>query len=224
MRPRAVLLDALGTLLTFPDPSPFLRRLVAERHGVEVSRERARAAIGAEMAFYRANHDMASDAGRLQELRLRCAEILRDALELDVPPADLVATLLDSLRFEAFAEVAEVLDELRRRGHRLAVVSNWDFSLHEVLERIGLGGRFDVVVTSAELGVAKPDPAIFSHALAAVGADAGDAIHAGDSLSEDVAGARSAGVSPVLVCRGPPCDGGGTPVVADLRGLLEHAP
>jgi putative hydrolase of the HAD superfamily len=59
--------------------------------------------------------------------------------------------------------------ERLRGGARLAVVSNWDVSLHDVLERTGLRGLVDVVVISSELGVAKPDPAIFRAALDRLG-------------------------------------------------------
>jgi FMN phosphatase YigB (HAD superfamily) len=78
------------------------------------------------------------------------------------------------------------------------------------------------VVISAELGAAKPDPAIFARALAVAGVQAQDAIHAGDSLREDVAGARAAGVEPVLVWRDgdPPAEARG---VRTVRGLDELA-
>jgi putative hydrolase of the HAD superfamily len=81
------------------------------------------------------------------------------------------------------------------------VVSNWDVSLHDVLERTGLRPLVDAVVISAELGVAKPDPAIFAAALERLGVAAGDALHVGDSVEHDVAGARAAGIDAVLVAR-----------------------
>jgi len=198
----AILLDALGTLVEFADPAPALRRGLAEGHGVEVSEDDARAAVRAEIAFYRREHGAAGDAAALARLRRACADVVRDSLGLDVPAGELVATVVDSFRFVPFAEVPGVLDELRARGHALAVVSNWDVSLHEVLERTGLRPRVDAVVVSAEIGAAKPDPEPFRRALAAVGADAADALHAGDQIYEDVAGARAAGVRPVLVARG----------------------
>jgi putative hydrolase of the HAD superfamily len=81
------------------------------------------------------------------------------------------------------------------------VVSNWDVSLHDVLERAGLGELFDGVLTSAEAGARKPSPRIFEQALRLADADAGAAIHIGDSLEEDVAGALAAGIEPVLINR-----------------------
>src|SRR5215217_767861 len=75
-------------------------------------------------------------------------------------------------------------------------------------------------VASAEVGAAKPDPAIFAHALAVAGADPEEAWHAGDSAEADVGGARAAGLVPVFVARhGEPAPPG-VAVVPALDGLL----
>jgi putative hydrolase of the HAD superfamily len=124
----------------------------------------------------------------------------------------LTAALMDSLRFHAFPEVPDALRELRSLGLRLVVVSNWDVSLHERLAETGLDALVDGAVASAELGVAKPDPAIFAHALALAGVSAEEAVHVGDSAVEDVEGARAAGLRAVLLARG----GGG-----DISSLAE---
>ena len=73
----------------------------------------------------------------------------------------------------------------------MIVVSNWDVSLPGALASAGLSGLIDAVVTSAEVGAAKPDPEIFTRALAMAGVAAEPAVHVGDSLAEDVAGARA---------------------------------
>jgi putative hydrolase of the HAD superfamily len=220
----AVLLDALGTLVDFEDPAPLLRAALAERHGVRVSEAAARDAVRAEIAVYRAEHGAAGDRATLAALRRRCAAVVRDALGVDVDLEALTPTVVGAFRFTAFPEVPAVLDALRARGHALAVVSNWDVSLHDVLEQTGLRPYFGAVVVSAEVGAAKPDPEPFRRALAALGAGASGALHAGDRLDEDVAGARAAGVTPVLVDRtgGAPSDGAA--VVASLDGLLDLEP
>ena len=137
-----------------------------------------------------------------------------------LPAEALVAALLDALRFHAYPEVPSTLRELRRRGHRLVVLSNWDVSLHERLDELGLTPLLDAAVASAELGAAKPDPAAFARALELAGAEPGRAWHAGDSVEADVEGALAAGVTPVLVARrGEPAPPG-VAVVATLDGLL----
>jgi putative hydrolase of the HAD superfamily len=118
--------------------------------------------------------------------------------------------------------VAGTLARLRHAGARLVVVSNWDVSLHEVLARTGLAMLVDGAITSAELGAAKPAPAIFARALELAGGVApARALHAGDSVEADVAGARAAGIEAVLVVRdGTPAPAG----VRTIRSLAELAP
>jgi putative hydrolase of the HAD superfamily len=123
----------------------------------------------------------------------------------------LTAALLDSLRFVAYPEVPAVLRALRGSGITLVVVSNWDVSLHERLAETGLAALIDGAVASAEVGVAKPDPAIFAHALSIAGVRPEAAWHVGDSVAADVAGALAAGLVPVLVARD------GAPRAADPR-------
>jgi putative hydrolase of the HAD superfamily len=203
---KAVLLDALGTLLELEPPAP---RLVAElaARGAGVSEEEAWAALRAEIAFYREHHDLGADRAGLAGLRARCTEVLRGALpERARGVEDLQGALLASLRFRPFAEVPGVLAGWRRAGLRLVVVSNWDVSLHDALADTGLAGLVDGAISSAEAGARKPDPRIFGRALALAGVPAAEAVHVGDTFEADVAGARAAGVEPVLLVRG-----GGTP-------------
>lgn len=236
MAPRApILLDAMGTIVTFVAPAARLRTLLAQRLGVQIGEDAARAAMKAEVAHYRREHDRAIDGPSLAALRRECAGVLRDALgapgdglALDGPDG-LTAILVEAIVFVPFPETIEVLDALRARGHRLAVVSNWDVSLLEVLDRTGLAARFDAVAISALLGASKPDPLPFTTALRELGAQPRDAIHVGDTYGEDVVGARAAGVRPILLDRegatdlpDPAADADDHPVtvISDLRGLL----
>ena len=215
----AVLLDALGTLLTFEPPAPHLRAALREL-GIDVSEEAAAAAIRAEIAYYRAHlHDGRDEAG-LEALRRRAAEAMRPALGVEIDGEALTRALLASLRFHAYPDAAPALRELRARGARLVVVSNWDVSLHERLAETGLAPLVDGAVASAELGHAKPERAIFEHALGIAGATPDAALHAGDSLEADVEGARAAGLRAVLVARdGAPAPAADVPVVRSLAEL-----
>jgi putative hydrolase of the HAD superfamily len=191
---RAVLLDALGTLVELPPPWPALVEELAAR-GVELTEEEARAALIDEMAFYRAHHDEATGPEQLDDLRDRCTEVLRAALPAHArPAANLRGALLGALRFRAYPEVAGVLRELGELGVARVVVSNWDVSLRGVLDDTGLAPRLDGVVISAEVGAAKPARAIFEHALAVAGVPAAEALHVGDTAEADLAGARAAGL------------------------------
>jgi putative hydrolase of the HAD superfamily len=216
---RAALLDALGTLVELERPWPHLAGELAAR-GVSISEDDARRAMLAEMAYYRAHHDEAVDRANLEDLRRRCAEIVQAELGLALPVQDVEEAMLGAIRFRPYPEVPGVLSELRARGVALVVVSNWDVSLHDVLARTGLRGLVDQVVTSAEFGAAKPDRAIFGHALELAGAQPHEAVHAGDSVEADVAGAIAAGIPAFLVARdGEPAPPGAR-AIPTLEGLL----
>jgi len=227
---RAVLLDAMGTLLRLQPPWPLLARGLLVEHGLTVSEQEAEAALRVEMAYYRSHHDEGSDPERLDALRLTCAEVLRRALPQaaqHLPAATLLPTLLGALRFEAFGDAAPALRALREAGLRLIVVSNWDVSLHQVLEHVGLRTLVDEALTSAEAGASKPDGAIFASALRLAGTDGGQALHVGDSVEHDVCGARRAGIAAVLVRRGAPARpargdvGADVSVIASLGELVD---
>jgi len=229
---RVITLDAMGTLVALEDPVPRLVAGLRDR-GAVVSEAAAGTALAREIAFYRAGHDAAADAASLARLRAQCAGVLRAALEAagaDVgalSPAAMLAALLGALRFAPYPDVPGALAELRAAGHRLVVVSDWDVSLHEMLRTTGLAGLVDGAISSAEAGARKPAPELFRRALAlAPDGDAqGPALHAGDSLELDVAGALAAGLRAVLIARGGVPDGvpDDVAVLASLEGLAELA-
>jgi putative hydrolase of the HAD superfamily len=217
----------LGTLLALAPPAPALVRQLRVEHGLRLAEADAERAFAAEIAYYREHHLEGRDAATLEELRRRCAEVLRDALPATVAgelsSAQLTAAMLGSLRFSADPDAPTVLAALRDRGVALVVVSNWDVSLSAVLADVGLAGALDGVLTSAALGTPKPAAAIFEAALALAGVKPAQAVHVGDSVVHDVRGALAAGVAPVLLRRAgeggapPPPE---VPVIASLAELL----
>lgn len=202
----AVLMDALGTLVELLPPGPRLAS-VLRAGGLEVTLPEAEAAFAAEIAHYRAHHLRGRDEPSLRALRLDCARVLREGLPVTAREAisteDLLPAMLASLRFSAFPEAAGALAGLRRAGLRLVVLSNWDISLHDVLAAAGLSRLLDGVLSSAEVGAAKPDRRAFRAALELAGTDHESAIYVGDSFTQDIAGAEAAGIAPVLLRRGP---------------------
>lgn len=223
-RDRAVLLDAFGTLVEMEPPAPLLRAaLAAEGHAHQP--DACERAIGAEIAFYRRHHLRGVDEGSLAELRGECAAVLASELGADTPPPGrMTELLLDSLRFRALPDAEACLHALSEAGFRVAVVSNWDVSLTRTLRSLGLEERLDAVVASASVGYAKPHPAPFAAALAAVRVSPERAIHCGDSPREDGHGARVAGLASVQLDRGGVADLPG-PVIrglAELPGVAER--
>jgi putative hydrolase of the HAD superfamily len=210
--PEALLLDALGTLLVLNPPAPRLRQVLSDRFGVSVSERDTQRAIGAEITYYRSHLNEGRDTRTLAALRQRCAIAMGEALPTQARERldrdALVTALLRSLEFSVFDDVRPTLRAFRQRGTALIVVSNWDVSLTDVLRRLELSPLLDGVVTSAAVGSRKPATAIFERALGMAGTAPGDAIHIGDSIVEDIEGARAAGIEPILLRRdgrrGPP--------------------
>ena len=99
----------------------------------------------------------------------------------------------------------DAVDVLRELGgsYRLAMVTNFDHPphLHDMLPRLDLVEPFDAIVISGEVGVRKPDPAIFDIALDRLGLESRETVHVGDSLEDDVDGALAAGIGCVLIDR-----------------------
>jgi putative hydrolase of the HAD superfamily len=205
---RAVFLDALGTLVELEPPWRSLRQQVP----AEVSDERLEAALRAEMAYYREHSHEGRDEASLAELRERCAAVVSRELGTELS----AQALVDAIRFAAYPDAKPALSALRGHGLRLVVVSNWDCSLGRVLERCGLAEELDATVTSAEAGARKPDPAIFARALEVAGCAPAEAFHVGDTPVEDVAGARAAGIRPLLLDRGGDGD------ISSLAEIEEH--
>ncbi len=75
----------------------------------------------------------------------------------------------------------------------LGVLSNWDRSLHVILNNLGIAKSFDFAIASLEFGHEKPDPEIFREAERRAGSSAGGSVHIGDDWADDVEGATGAG-------------------------------
>jgi HAD superfamily hydrolase (TIGR01509 family) len=117
------------------------------------------------------------------------------------------------------AEGAEAtLDALRRRGYRVAVVSNADGRVRGLLDAAGLGVHLEFVVDSAEVGVEKPDVRIFHAATGRLGLAPASCAYVGDIYEIDVTGAAAAGLHPILIGDGPAA--GPVVRVPDLLSLL----
>jgi putative hydrolase of the HAD superfamily len=106
-----------------------------------------------------------------------------------------------------FPDVRPALEELKRAGARLGVVSNWDSRLPRVLELLDLAGYFDALAVSHLEGVEKPAPELFHRVLKKLEAQPGQALHVGDLPESDLAGAEAAGVDCLLVDRRGRLDG-----------------
>ena len=214
---RAVLLDALGTLVELQPPAPRLQRLLRD-FGFEVSAQQATEGFMAEIAYYLDHHLDGSDRERLERLRDRCADEMRRALGIDeLDHATARRAMLEALEFIPYPDVEPALRDLRERGTTVVIASNWDCSLPDWLRPAGILELVDGVVTSAEVGAAKPSPRVFERALGIAGVEAGEALHVGDKVDNDIEGAAAAGIRGVLLQR----EGDPPPGVETIRSLRE---
>jgi len=198
---RAVLFDVDFTLCR-PGPELSAERYarVAARHGItlEASRydgAREAAALNLkrhpellhdETIWHRFTEEIFIGMGGPEEIASECAREIEQGWEV-------------SENFELFEDAMPVLEELRGAGLRIGVVSNGIRDLTEFVAHHRLD--VDVIVDSRTHGRVKPHPTIFRAALELLGVDAAEAVMVGDSLEEDVEGARALGMRAILVDR-----------------------
>jgi putative hydrolase of the HAD superfamily len=206
VRLRALLLDAGNTLIRM-DYHAMARRLAAA--GVVTT---ARAVQRAEWrARVRLDDEVLSDArpGTSTESRSTGERYARYLLEgLGVGDAATVEAFVQwrrrynpplGLWTAVEPRAARALARARAAGLRTAVISNSNGTVRTILERLGLTRDLDFVIDSGEVGVEKPDPAIFRLALERAGVAPAEAVYVGDLYSVDVLGARAAGIQAILV-------------------------
>lgn len=232
MTARLVVLDAAGTLLELRRPVGGTYAELARRIGVELDPS------ALEQAFHRTFRAAPPLAfGNLDPADRRAAErdwwrtIVRSCLAETGAPGDLPFDRLFDLAWETYGspapwrvpeDVRPGLRALRRGGHPLAVLSNWDGRLAGLLDGLGLRGYFARVVVSADLPAPKPEAAAFEAAGSAL-ADLVQAppVMVGDRIDHDVEPALAAGWDAIWLDR----EGRGSPLpegaarVPSLRAL-----
>ena len=201
MSPRAVLFDVDFTLCR-PGPELSADRYarIAARHGITLDPSRyddAREAavlnlkrhpelLHDESIWHRFTEEIFIGMGGPEAIASECATEIEEGWGV-------------SENFELFEDVLPVLEELRRAGLRIAVVSNGIRDLHAFVAHHHLD--VDAIVDSRSHGRVKPHPSIFQSALASLAVAAEDAVMVGDSLEEDIAGARALGMRAILIDR-----------------------
>lgn len=135
-------------------------------------------------------------------------------LELDTEPD----------MYRLYDETLRVLQTLAAAGHAMGIVSNHEWDLPDLIDGLGLGSYFAVVVTSARVGYRKPHPIIYREALRLAGAAPENTVMIGDSMNADIAGARRLGMAAIFVDRsGGPLPAEAAPGVPAIGNLNELA-
>lgn len=107
----------------------------------------------------------------------------------------------DHSRWRPYDDVVPAFERLKARGIRIGLISNWDRRLGALFTGLGIDPLIDTVISSAEVGLRKPDPRIFELALERLGVSAADSAHVGDHYYADIVGAGAVGMTPVLIDR-----------------------
>jgi putative hydrolase of the HAD superfamily len=209
----AVLLDYGHTLIYF-DERPHssllgayenVNRLLADT----LEREVPAAHLMIEKVSQRVDEEIQRDyaAGRPEEVEIAAIyDAALRAIGLNLEPA-LIERVME-LEQEGWLnsvhvgpDVVQTLEELRRQGLRLGIVSNAAYLprlMKAQLDALGLAQYFNAVTFSSEVGVRKPHPAIYQDALAKVGVEPARTLFVGDRVREDVQGPKSLGMRAVL--------------------------
>jgi putative hydrolase of the HAD superfamily len=222
---RAVLFDAAGTLIDPREPIGDTYARIAEKYGAAISAWRlddafARVWRAAPAMVY---PGLPGDASSRSERDAWRAIVRQTFLAADsaIRPSD-----FDACFEELFAHFAtgsawrerpgarEVLAALREADVATGVISNFDRRLRGILADLELAPLLDLIWLPSDAGVAKPDPAIFTSALSALGVTAERALFVGNDAERDLEAARAAGLRPVDVAS--------LATLADLPALLER--
>lgn len=200
MKVKAVFLDFGGTLayggIDWEEYHRAVRVLLASL-GYNIELRRLKKAIGASLQELRRH--------RAKGLERTNEEIYGAALRRVGIPADddTLKMIHDAFKKHYistfYPRTEETLKKLAEK-YKLALISNtMSDQPREMLEETGLDSLFEIIICSRDLGIRKPNPAIFKYVLDKVGALPGETVHVGDSVEADMEGAYDSGITPVWI-------------------------
>lgn len=200
-----MLLDAFGTVIHAQPPWEDLRAdclhavhatwrgaPAMPREAFLLAYEDARAAQHARVREAYAEFDFAE---RFARTAISCGVPASEARAWGPAAAETYHRYQERLIY-AYDDPAPTLGRLHALGYKTALVSNYAHAgvLHDALTRVGLRDGFDALVASGDVGFMKPHPAVYHAALDAIGVRASEAVMVGDSLANDVLGAKRQGI------------------------------
>ena len=192
-----LIFDAGGVLI-FPDFARLAE--IARKAGIEAS---AQTVLEAHCRYYRDFDEQVAQTHQHPKIHY-FADLFGYVTE-DAEKARLAAhlTLEEDQRKHIWTDshpwVGEALQALKAQGYQMAVISNSDGRVEEILADVGLRAYFETVTDSFVVGVEKPDPRIFEIALKRLGWRADEVIYIGDVFYIDVWGANQAGLGAVHI-------------------------
>ena len=207
---KAIFFDFYNTLVRFWPPLDQIQQAACQEFGFNLDPEAINYGYSVADVYFNRENEIKPLATRTEEERLdffaRYEQILLDNAGLSVT-TDLARQIWQIAisvpkDFILFEDTIGALERLKAQGYQLGVVSNLRRDMNELCRDLGIGPYLDFCLTSAEIGVEKPDPAIFVAALERAGVAPPEAVHVGDQPRSDLVGARGAGLHAVLLDRG----------------------
>ena len=217
MRYRAVIFDLWQTLVAWPvDGAKRMNDDLAAHFGAEPDRFRE--------LWLRGRRDR--ELGAMEPHLRSLAEEL--GFEGDVAAAVTIRREWTLEHLVPRPDAIPTLDELRRRGHLLGMISACSAEVPEVWDQTPFGGLFDSAVFSCSVGVSKPDPRIYDASTSELGVESCECLFIGDGANDELAGAERVGMTALqlrapgetLTEDGERWDG---PYVERLSDVLDHA-
>jgi REG-2-like HAD superfamily hydrolase len=229
-RLRAVFLD-IGDTVMRPNPSwEHVYAIAFEEYGVKVEVEALHAALRRAYHHggygFEAGFEPTEGTSFARTMQIDSAALAD--LGLEPMPESFFRRLSELFMLTAnwhiFPDVTPALAALRQRGLVVGAVSNWVWQLPELLHALDLVKQFDFIAASSRVGFETPHPESFHGALHQAQVDPGEAVHVGDHLDADVAGAQGVGIQPVLIDRRDRFQPGdvpeGVPLIRTLTELI----
>ena len=207
---KAIFFDFYNTLVRFWPPLDQIQQASCQEFGFQIEAEAINYGYSVADLYFNRENEVKPLATRTEEERLdffaRYEQILLDNAGLSVTTelARQIWQIAISVPkdFIPFDDTIGVLQQLKGQGYQIGVITNLRRDMDELCRNLGMAPYLDFCLTSAEIGVEKPDPAIFVAALERAGVAAPEAVHVGDQPRSDLVGARGAGLHAVLLDRG----------------------
>jgi putative hydrolase of the HAD superfamily len=209
---RTVLFDLGGTLLYFDGELPDVFRRAdealmnaLEERGITLDRE-------AFCQDFRARMDAYYSERETEFIEFTTTYVLKEALvswgylgvpDTTIQPALAALYRVSQAHWQPEEDALSALTALRDKGYKLGLISNAgdDTDVQVLVDKAKLRPYFDVILTSAALGIRKPNPRIFEIALNRLEAPPDQAVMVGDTLGADILGAINAGVRSIWITR-----------------------
>ena len=128
-------------------------------------------------------------------------------------------------KWVTYEETIPFLKEMKERGVRLGLLTNWGLDARATLDDVGLTEFFESIVVSSEIGAEKPEAKGFLESLRQMGLNPEEAIYVGDNFYDDVVGANGVGMRAALINRSPfdtEYDGGDYVLIHSLTELYPY--